>query len=369
MVGKTSPWIDADSASAPSRRDGEAALRQELMWAAHLSLHAVLLPTPSFSAANYARVVNQFLSALSSTALWVRVPVVAPEADRRRRRAATTKRRRATTLRDPVRGVGQLPGAVRGPPAARRVPGRGRGVAHGRGDRPVGGRTRARGGHRAERVRRQQARLPGVAQAPPGVRLADDAQGVQVVVTGTPRGTARTKGGHLGECRCRGRAHGGRAVRRRGRGAHASQAAGWRQRAAARPNRGAEALGVRGVPVPQDRAHHRAGAARGGLPRLPAGAAAASDGQPGVRDVRDVREGRLEVHPVRRGCAGVPRRPRVGRRRRGRAGHRAGGGWRRSRASGARVAARVRAERARGARVRGGEEPQRRDHAPVAGGV
>ena len=69
VVGKTSPWIDADSASAPSRRDGEAALRQELMWAAHLSLHAVLLPTPSFSAANYARVVNQFLSALSSTCL------------------------------------------------------------------------------------------------------------------------------------------------------------------------------------------------------------------------------------------------------------------------------------------------------------
>jgi len=79
VVGKTSPWIDCDSASVPNRRDGEAALRQELMWAAHLSLHAVLLPAPSCSATNYARVVNQFLSALSSTALWVRVPVVAPE--------------------------------------------------------------------------------------------------------------------------------------------------------------------------------------------------------------------------------------------------------------------------------------------------
>ena len=100
VVGKTSPWIDADSASAPSRRDGEAALRQELMWAAHLSLHAVLLPTPSFSAANYARVVNQFLSALSSTALWVRVPVVAPEAEAAAARG-DNETSESTTRRDP----------------------------------------------------------------------------------------------------------------------------------------------------------------------------------------------------------------------------------------------------------------------------
>ena len=100
VVGKTSPWIDADSASAPSRRDGEAALRQELMWAAHLSLHAVLLPTPSFSAANYARVVNQFLSALSSTALWVRVPVVAPEAEAAAARG-DDETSESTTRRDP----------------------------------------------------------------------------------------------------------------------------------------------------------------------------------------------------------------------------------------------------------------------------
>ena len=81
VVGKTSPWIDADSVSAPMRRDSEAALRQELMWAAHLSLHAVLLPTPSLKAANYARIVNQFLTALSSTALWVRIPVVSAEVE------------------------------------------------------------------------------------------------------------------------------------------------------------------------------------------------------------------------------------------------------------------------------------------------
>jgi protein arginine N-methyltransferase 5 len=81
VVGKTSPWIDADSPSDAYRRDSEAALRQELSWAAHLSLHAVLLPPPKLGAANYARIVNQFLGALSHTALWVRVPLVDPAVD------------------------------------------------------------------------------------------------------------------------------------------------------------------------------------------------------------------------------------------------------------------------------------------------
>ena len=89
VVGKTSPWIDADSPSAPYRADSEAALRQELGWAAHLSLHAVLLPPPRLGAANYARIVCQFLGALSHTALWVRVPLVDPAVEAAEVAAAT----------------------------------------------------------------------------------------------------------------------------------------------------------------------------------------------------------------------------------------------------------------------------------------
>ena len=89
VVGKTSPWIDADSPSAPYRADSEAALRQELGWAAHLSLHAVLLPPPRLGAANYARIVCQFLGALSHTALWVRVPLVDPAVEAAEAAAAT----------------------------------------------------------------------------------------------------------------------------------------------------------------------------------------------------------------------------------------------------------------------------------------
>ena len=40
MVGIVSPWVDADSDNAVLRRDSASALRQELQWAAHLSLQA-----------------------------------------------------------------------------------------------------------------------------------------------------------------------------------------------------------------------------------------------------------------------------------------------------------------------------------------
>ena len=147
VVGKTSPWIDPDAASRPLRRDSEAALRQELAWAAHLSLHAVLLPPPALKAANYARLVNQFLGALSHTALWVRVPVVAPEVEsaeardadsapiprRRRLPAAAIASASADAMRAAVDGppadastrssIGQSPSVVRGHVATRRVPG------------------------------------------------------------------------------------------------------------------------------------------------------------------------------------------------------------------------------------------------------
>ncbi len=62
MVGKVSPWIAPDAADASLRLDCEAALQQELAWAAHLSLQAVMLPVLSHVAdgnANYARLVGQ----------------------------------------------------------------------------------------------------------------------------------------------------------------------------------------------------------------------------------------------------------------------------------------------------------------------
>ncbi|CAD7703043.1 unnamed protein product, partial [Ostreobium quekettii] len=78
VVGATSPWINADSQNAILREDSSAALRQELDWAYHLGLQAVMVQ-PSFhqqSVANTARVIEQALeSALASMTMWVRVPL------------------------------------------------------------------------------------------------------------------------------------------------------------------------------------------------------------------------------------------------------------------------------------------------------
>ena len=63
IVGKISPWIRPDSSNPRLKRDSEAALRQELEWAAHLNLQAVILPTPlTLDNANYARVLLQVIA-------------------------------------------------------------------------------------------------------------------------------------------------------------------------------------------------------------------------------------------------------------------------------------------------------------------
>jgi protein arginine N-methyltransferase 5 len=82
IVGKVSPWIDCDSPNPTLQRDSHAALEQELGWAAHLSLQAVVLPPPPqpLNAANYARILNHTIGGLTTMALWLRIPATAPPA-------------------------------------------------------------------------------------------------------------------------------------------------------------------------------------------------------------------------------------------------------------------------------------------------
>lgn len=64
VLGKTSPWIRPDSSNQRLRRDSEAALKQELEWAAHLNLLSCVLPIPSTqNNANFARILNQVVIA------------------------------------------------------------------------------------------------------------------------------------------------------------------------------------------------------------------------------------------------------------------------------------------------------------------
>ena len=332
VVGKTSPWIDADSPSAPYRADSEAALRQELGWAAHLSLHAVLLPPPRLGAANYARIVCQFLGALSHTALWVRVPLVDPAVeaaeaaaatmDPRRRgrvrgarsappprsRVARVRRRRVhpTPRSRPVRGVGRAQGRVRGPPAARGVPPRGRVSAGRRRAGAVDRRTGPRDRRRRGRVHHEQARVSRFTQAAPSVPDVDVAAERAGGATRDGRGRGRGIIGRIGRIRF------GRPARAHARGG------GGASRGPRRMELDSAPVGVPRLPVPQDPGRDGAGARGGWVQGLPSGAAPAADGQPGERHVRDVRKGRVQVRVLRGGGLGVPQGPG---RRRGR------GGW------------------------------------------
>ena len=61
IVGRTSSWIDPDTADHTLSTSSCAALQQQLSWAAFLGLQAVLLPPPKQlqSHFNYAQVINQ----------------------------------------------------------------------------------------------------------------------------------------------------------------------------------------------------------------------------------------------------------------------------------------------------------------------
>lgn len=89
VVGKVSHWIDLDSVdeeiSYNSRKVRKAllfpcnclqAFKQEIAWASHLSLPAILLPPPTQNSVNYAQCINQSLLGLTAMQVWLQVPLV-----------------------------------------------------------------------------------------------------------------------------------------------------------------------------------------------------------------------------------------------------------------------------------------------------
>ncbi|CAG8593953.1 3805_t:CDS:10 [Ambispora leptoticha] len=78
-VGKISEWIDLDSPDVQIRINSEIAMKQEIAWATHLGLSAVLLPFPNDSAFNYARSVHSILGVLAYTHVWLQVPLILQE--------------------------------------------------------------------------------------------------------------------------------------------------------------------------------------------------------------------------------------------------------------------------------------------------
>ncbi|RHY42291.1 hypothetical protein DYB38_000119, partial [Aphanomyces astaci] len=69
VIGNVSKWIDLDSSCDHVRWTAEAVFKQELAWASHLSLTAVVTPSlhSARSNANYARILNQAASQAQSS--------------------------------------------------------------------------------------------------------------------------------------------------------------------------------------------------------------------------------------------------------------------------------------------------------------
>ena len=59
VIGKISPWIQLDASVESVQKESEAAFDQEIAWASHLSVSAVLLEMPTLQSIQLARKVNQ----------------------------------------------------------------------------------------------------------------------------------------------------------------------------------------------------------------------------------------------------------------------------------------------------------------------
>jgi protein arginine N-methyltransferase 5 len=81
VVGNLSKWMDLDAATLDARLAAEKVFKQEVAWASHLSVPAVMLPTPrhAHNSANYARVLNQSLTQVQYLQFWVRIPLTAKQ--------------------------------------------------------------------------------------------------------------------------------------------------------------------------------------------------------------------------------------------------------------------------------------------------
>lgn len=80
ILGRVTPLLDVDSPIEAVRKESAAAFLQEVHWAAHLSVTAVLMPTPlrPDSLANYAALLSRALGILRCSQVWVRIPMDMP---------------------------------------------------------------------------------------------------------------------------------------------------------------------------------------------------------------------------------------------------------------------------------------------------
>eukprot|EP01125_Pyxidicula_operculata_P019865 TRINITY_DN7223_c0_g1_i1.p1 TRINITY_DN7223_c0_g1~~TRINITY_DN7223_c0_g1_i1.p1 ORF type:complete len:620 (-),score=124.58 TRINITY_DN7223_c0_g1_i1:101-1960(-) len=76
IVGKVSPWLNFDSDIPEICSNARAAYKQEVAWASHLTLSALLLPTPDWNCYNYASCVLSSLLNIPFMSMWIETPLV-----------------------------------------------------------------------------------------------------------------------------------------------------------------------------------------------------------------------------------------------------------------------------------------------------
>lgn len=82
VVGRTSYTIDVDSKIHHLRQNSEARLLQELRYASHLGLPAVMVTLNSSRHTNLARIVSNYIVKGASFQMWVKVPFCPPAVDK-----------------------------------------------------------------------------------------------------------------------------------------------------------------------------------------------------------------------------------------------------------------------------------------------
>ncbi|KAK7114500.1 protein arginine N-methyltransferase 5-like [Littorina saxatilis] len=77
VVGKVSPWLKLDSPHHHVRRTSELGLKQELSFAAHLGMPAVMIPVNNANCCNLARALNEhILSSYVPQQYWIHIPLM-----------------------------------------------------------------------------------------------------------------------------------------------------------------------------------------------------------------------------------------------------------------------------------------------------
>eukprot|EP01121_Diplochlamys_sp_Union-15-3_P004431 TRINITY_DN1457_c0_g1_i1.p1 TRINITY_DN1457_c0_g1~~TRINITY_DN1457_c0_g1_i1.p1 ORF type:complete len:617 (+),score=84.84 TRINITY_DN1457_c0_g1_i1:91-1941(+) len=80
IVGMISPWISFDDSDLQvNLSNNRLALDEEISWAKHLSLSAILIPKPSWNCAAYASALNQNLLETNYMQIWVTIPLTHPK--------------------------------------------------------------------------------------------------------------------------------------------------------------------------------------------------------------------------------------------------------------------------------------------------